>query len=144
MPNLRSAIQDLNPKAEEYIDARLAGKTAAESAEYAGYSPRTNVENTPAVRDGLSRAQAELAANYGLTRGDIIVGMQDAIRIAKIANDPQSMIKGFSEIAKILGFYAPEEKRVNLTMSQERMQRGLENMSDEALLKMAEDGVYEP
>lgn len=70
--------------------------------------------------------------------------MQDAVRIARTANDPQSMIKGLSEIAKMLGFYAPEEKRVNLTMSQERMKRGLENLTDEALLRMAEDGVYEP
>ena len=29
-------------------------------------------------------------------------------------------------------------------MSQERMKRGLENLTDEALLRMAEDGVYEP
>lgn len=144
MPKRRSVIQDLNPKAEEYVEARLDGKSAAESAAYAGYAPRTAVETLPVVREGLSKGRAELAANHGVTRGGIIAEMQDAVLIARKSNDPQSMIKGLSEIAKMLGFYAPEEKRVNLTMSQERMKRGLENLTDEALLRMAEDGVYEP
>ena len=144
MPKRRSVIQDLNKKDEEYVQARLDGKTAAESAEYAGYATRTAVENIPAVREGLSKGRAELAANHGVTRASIIAEMQEAVRIARASADPQSMIKGLSEIAKMLGFYAPEEKRVNLTMSQERMKTQLENLPDEALLRMAEDGVYEP
>lgn len=69
MPKRRSVIQDLNPKAEEYVEARLDGKSAAESAAYAGYAPRTAVETLPVVREGLSKGRAELAANHGVTRG---------------------------------------------------------------------------
>jgi phage terminase small subunit len=57
--------------------------------------------------------------------------------------DPQAMIKGWTEIAKILGHYAPEVKKIELTLSQGRMRTKFEALSDEDLLAIAEGRVID-
>ena len=65
----------------------------------------------------------------------------DAIQIARMNADPTAMIKGWSEVGKILGHYAPEVKKVELSVGQQRLQSKYEAMTDEELLEIAEGRV---
>jgi hypothetical protein len=48
------------------------------------------------------------------------------------------MIAGAREVGKMLGLYAPEEKKIDLTINQERLLRQYEELSDDDLLRVIE------
>jgi hypothetical protein len=73
-----------------------------------------------------------------ITRADVIDGFMEAINIARLAADPASMIKGWSETAKVLGLYAPEVKKIEMSMNQQRLQSKFESMSDADLVDIIE------
>jgi hypothetical protein len=52
--------------------------------------------------------------------------------------DPMGMIAGAREAGKMLGLYAPEEKKVDLTINQQRLRSQFEEMSDEELMRVIE------
>lgn len=52
------------------------------------------------------------------------------MEIARIKGDPNAMIAGWRENAKICGFYAPERKRVKVTTDGAGFMRRLNGMSD--------------
>lgn len=103
----------------------------------------------PKVANFIATKRAELSSALQITRADAIEGMQDAVNMAKLAGDPMSMIRGWSEIAKMLGLYAPEVKKLELSMTARNLQSKYEAMSDEELLAIAEgrtnviDGTFE-
>lgn len=57
---------------------------------------------------------------------------------AREACDPSAQIRGWSEFAKMLGFYAPETKRLVLGAESAARRAELEAIGDEELLALAE------
>ena len=53
-------------------------------------------------------------------------------------SDGGNIIRGWTEIGKILGLYAPEVKEVKITVGQARLRTQYEALSDEQLLAIAE------
>jgi phage terminase small subunit len=47
------------------------------------------------------------------------------------------MIAGWREIAKMLGYYEPERRKIDVSVSAKRMVDQFETMSDEELLRLA-------
>jgi len=125
-----------------FVDATLSGKDRIEAARTAGYAnPVSNgaaVEKTTAVQAALRSAREELSSASQITRADVIDGFMEAINIAKLAADPSAMIKGWSETAKVLGLYAPEVKKIEMSMNQKRLASKYEAMSDQELLDIIE------
>lgn len=141
----RDASVVLKPSKKAVADALLDGATVKKAAEAAGLclSSAEKIKSAEDVRQYLSQSRAELANVTQLKRGDIIVGIMDAIETAKLIADPGSMIRGYAEIAKMLGLYAPEVKKVEISMTQRAIANKYEGMSDEDLLKIAEGQVVE-
>ena len=128
-----------------FVDAKMLGKDNIDAARAAGYkSPITqgnNIEKTASVQAALAAARDELSSAAQITRADVIDGFMEAINMAKLAADPTAMIKGWSETAKVLGLYAPEVKKVEISGSQKRLQSKYEAMSDMELLDIIEGRV---
>ena len=128
-----------------FVDAKMLGKDNIDAARAAGYkSPITSgnqVEKTDSVQRALAAARDELSSAAQITRADVIDGFMAAINMAKLAADPASMIKGWSETAKVLGLYAPEVKKLEISGSQKRLQSKYEAMSDMELLDIIEGRV---
>ena len=61
----------------------------------------------------------------------------EAIDMARTMADPANMINGADKIAKMLGYYAPETKRLELTMDQNLLQNKLRSLSDDELADLA-------
>lgn len=53
-------------------------------------------------------------------------------------SEPATMIAGYDKLAKIIGAYAPETIKVEVSMSQGRLRSKMEAMSDEELLAIQE------
>lgn len=129
----------------DFVDATLQGKDAIAAAAAAGYAePRSTgqvVLKSQAVQLALREARDELSSAAQITRADIINGFMEAINVARLAGDPASMIKGWSETAKVLGLYAPEVKKIEMSMNQQRLQSKFESMSDADLVEIIEGRV---
>ena len=128
-----------------FVDAKMLGKDNIDAARAAGYKRPITSANTIAKTDSVQRALAaardELSSAAQITRADVIDGFMEAINMAKLSADPASMIKGWSETAKVLGLYAPEVKKLEISGSQKRLQSKYEAMSDMELLDIIEGRV---
>ena len=92
----------------------------------------------PKVLDYIADKRAELSDALQISRMDVIEGIQEGIMMAKLAADPGSMIKGWCEIGKMLGHYAPEVKRFELSEGAQGLSTKYAQMSDEELFNILE------
>ena len=136
----------LTTKQATFVDAMLTGKDRTEAARAAGYSQPIadgcKTSKSTAVQQALAAARSELSSAAQITRADIIDGFMEAINMAKLAADPASMIKGWSETAKVLGLYAPEVKKIEMSMNQKRLASKYEAMSDQELFDIIEGRIH--
>ena len=130
----------LNEAQSEFINSKMMGLNDAAAAAAAEVTSANAMMRSEKVQAELARARSEISDLTTLRRLDVIEGIMDAINMARIMADPQAMIKGWTEIAKILGHYAPEVKRIELTTGQARIRNQLEGLSDEELFHLANGG----
>lgn len=127
------------------VDATLQGKDPIAAAAQAGYAnpvgSAKHVIKSEAVQLALKEARSELSSAAQITRADVIDGFMEAINVARLAADPTAMIKGWSETAKVLGLYAPEIKKIDLSMNHQRLQGKFQVMSDAELVEIIEGRV---
>ena len=88
----------------------------------------------------ITKEQAKFEKTADMTRQKVIDGLKDAIDIARLQADAQAMVAGWREIARICGYYAPEQKRINITVSGAVQLSQIEDMSDEELAKLIIEG----
>lgn len=118
MNNRTKAIKQKGTKKQQsLIEALEEGKPPAEAFKLAGYAGnnQTNVMSHPIVQKALEAIEGNTQQLTSLTREDVIEGMLSAILMAEALEDPPTMIKGWSEIAKLHGYYAAEKKEVSYT-----------------------------
>ena len=116
-----------------YIDGVMTGKTKNAAAIAAGYPNATCPDTSDVVKREIALAREKLTDITQIKRVDVIDGIMDGIALARMQGDSGNVIKGWSEVAKILGHYAPEVKTVNVNMSQQRVLSKFEALSDEEL-----------
>lgn len=124
-----------------YVDNVLDGKPKGESALAAGYAFPTQAqaaERSEEVKAAIREARAELSSAAQIKRVDMIEVLIQAIDMARMMADPMGMIAGAREVGKMLGLYAPEEKKIDLTVNQQRLRTQFEGMSDQELLDVIE------
>lgn len=120
-------------------DAILTGATLSEAARLADMHP-SNV-NT-ALRDDdvkayLAKAREEIEEVSTLKRIDVLNLFVEAIDMARTLADPANMINGADKIAKMMGYYAPETKRIEISDDAKVLSNQLRNMSDADLIELA-------
>lgn len=142
MPRKQSALTQDN---KDFVDAKLAGLSNIAAGIAIGISGDggKSMANSQRVKEEIARAREQLSDMTSLKRLDVISGIMEAIDYARMVADPQAMIKGWTEIAKILGHYAPEIKKIEITHSQGKLRSKYEAMSDETLLAIAEGRIIE-
>ena len=82
----------------------------------------------------LQAAQAADATRLSICRGNVLEWLQSAFLMAREKSDPAAMVSAAREIGKMMGFYAVETKRIELTAGKDGEQARMENMSDAELL----------
>jgi phage terminase small subunit len=136
----------LSLEEEAYADARARGlppKQAARAAcipiqEAKEYEKQPNVVYMINTRRKLLREEARI------TRDDVIDGFMEAIRQAKLLGDPSTQIAGWREIGKMLGYYEPERRVIQLSDRREEALAQLQAADTEQLLRLVgPDGVIE-
>ena len=141
----KSAV--VSERQTKYVDARASGLDKQDALAVAGYSatPSTasELDKMPSIKEALSAEFRKNQIMLGFTREDVLQGMKTAVEQAVLLADPTSQIAGWREIGKIIGCYAPEVRKIELTANGRVYLTQLEQMDDAELLKLAEADVLE-
>ena len=126
---------------EKSVEAKPAGLNDKQAKEVPGCSGTEKTVET--IRHQLQPARRWLTNTTQITRLDVIEGVIDGIEMARMQGDSGNVIKGWTEVGKILGHYAPEVKKIELSMEQGRLKSKFEALSDEELLAIQEGRVID-
>lgn len=130
MARARSKVTERQAK---YVDGILEGKPKTRAAIDAGYRDSEVVDKSETVKREIALAREKLTDLTTLKRVDVVDGIMDGIAMARMQGDAGNVIKGWTDVAKIMGFYAPEVKTLNINMNQQRLLNKFEALSDEEL-----------
>ena len=137
---MQNSSSTLTARQLRWIDEYLIDFNGAAAAVRAGYSPKSARsiahENTtkPDIQAVLRAKQAAMAQELQITREGVIRGLVEAVDTARLQQNPMAMISGLRELGRMMGFYAPEVKRVELTAGHDPVYQKLNAMSDVQLL----------
>lgn len=126
-------------KQERFANAILEGASASDAARAAGYHPTNapNVMRTEEVQMALDKGRRELEDTTTIRRLDVMNIFLEAIEMSRTLADPANMINGADKIAKMMGYYAPETKRIELSGDAAVFASKLKQMSDAELMELA-------
>ena len=140
---MRNSSPALTGKQCRWVDEYLVDLNGAAAAVRAGYSEKSAraiaSENLtkPYIQAVLQARQAALASELHVTRQGVIQGLLEAVNMSREQQNPGAMVGALREIAKMLGLYEPEVKRVEvLTADQTGMQAKFAAMTDAQLLAL--------
>ena len=142
--------QNLTAKQARFVQEYLVDGNGTAAAIRAGYSPHSARElgsetlQKPAVSAALRKRQAEISAGLEITRVGVIQGFLDAFEMAKTDRNPAVMVSAASSIAKLLGFYAVETKRIEVSPEGQGTIRRLDAMTDAELADLIVAGRAAP
>jgi len=137
----------LTAKQSRFIDEYMVDMNGAAAAQRAGYSKKTSraiaceLLTKPDIQAELQARGAALARELEITRAGVVRGLLDAFEMAKADRQPSVMVSAAREIGKMLGMYAVETKRIELTAGQDAVQVRMEKMSDAQLLALISAGA---
>jgi phage terminase small subunit len=141
-------VTPLSDQDRKFCQNFLLGMTATQAAKAAGYlNPENDGKNLIArveVQQLIAAEQAAYRDASGVSRKAVTDGMLEAIDMARTMADPQTMLIGYRELAKMHGYYAPEVRRVQVDVNGTVQVQHLERLSDAELLKLMDaPPVYE-
>jgi phage terminase small subunit len=125
---------------EQIVDNVMSGMSLHAASRAVGLKTSSMSTVTHAL---LEEARMNLQRASNIRKKDVILGVLDAIDRARMAGEPNTEINGWKEVSKLMGFYAPEVKRIDLNVTQGKLKSKFEQMSDQELLEMASRTVIE-
>ena len=136
----------LTAKQARWVQEYLACGNASASAVKAGFSPRgagvagNRMLKNANVQKALQARQAADCIRLSIERNDVIVGLLWAVEQAREQCNPAVMVRGLAEIGRMMGYYAHETKRTEVSpLGRTQIQR-LNQMSDAELVGLIEIG----
>ena len=137
----------LSPKHQAFVTEYVLSNNGAKSAVAAGYSARSapvtasRLLRKANVQLALRARHQEIETQLQITRQGVLDGLQEAVELARAQANPTALIGAWREIAKMCGYYAPERKHVELSVSGERTMHEIQALSDEELLALSDAPV---
>ena len=130
---------EIEEKHRIFANAIMEGASPSDAARAAGYHPSSalKVMRQEDVQRALVAARQEITEATTIKRLDVLNIMIEAIDMARTLADPATMIKGASEIGKMMGYYEPEKVDINVNLDQNVFHAKLKQLSDAELLEIA-------
>ncbi len=140
-PNINAT---LTPKQRAFVQHLAMGENVPTACLRAGYEVAVyGYELIRAVH--IKRAWEEEKKKYEeasqMTRAKVMQQFAEAYDMAKLIADPHAMVNATKEAAKMLGYYEPVKRRVEITVSGNGRSRELAVMSNEELAKLVDEGT---
>lgn len=131
--------EEIRLKHQTFADAIAEGASDSDAARAAGYHPTSapSVMRNEEVRTMVAKAREETTNLSTISRLDVMTIVLDAVEMARTMADPANMINGADKLAKMMGYYAPETKRIELSMDQKVLDSKLKQLTDAELMELA-------
>lgn len=133
-------FRTLTAKQSWFVNEYMVDMNGAAAALRCGYSKKTSraiayeLLTKPNIQAALQARQAVMSKVLKINRQGIIKGLLEAADMGRDQQNPGAMVGALREISKLLGFYAPEVKKVELTAPQNGTYRNLVSWTDAELL----------
>jgi hypothetical protein len=141
------SVDGLTVQERKFVEAFAAGLNQTQAARAAGYKDPSGTGSSLLRRDEIRAAvmmeRAKLEEAAQLTRKDVVAGFIDAVEMAKRMEDPLTMIAGYRELGKLLGYYEAQKTQLNINIDRHASMVELERLPDEKLLEILEAEVLE-
>jgi phage terminase small subunit len=132
----------LRVRESAFVASFLASGNATASAIAANFSPKgasvagNRMLRNARVQEALQARQAADAARLFLKREDVLAGLLEAVNQAREHKNPMAMISGLRELGKMMGFHAPEVKRIEVAPSTANTLSKYSQMQDHELIAL--------
>lgn len=137
---LTSPLHYLTEQQKIYVQQIMHGKSPGIAARIAGYSNPDQqgyaVIKSAKVAAAVKYLHQKHEKAADMNRKKVMDGFLEAIEMAKLQADSGNMIAGWREIGRMCGYYAPEVKKIDVTITGKRAIDVLETLTDDALLQM--------
>ena len=131
----------MNDRRARFVQEYAVDLNGTAAAVRAGYAPgsakvtASRLLSDANIRQLLLSHQSQTARKLELDREKVLTGLLEAVDVARARGDPGAMIAGWREIAKMLGYYAPERAvKVDVSVAAKRVIGQMETLSDDVLL----------
>lgn len=126
---------DLTVKELKFADAVLRGMAERQAAKLAGLKEASVGGH---VHEYIAAEKHRLAREQMVSRHDVIEGLKEGIEMGRLVSDPGAMIAGWREIGKMLGYYEPERRQVDIAVRGSLTMDQMRELPDHELLKIIE------
>ena len=136
---------ELSENEKLVAEAAVMGLTNKAIAARVSLTPATVSKylKKPAVQNYMQQMHNAHNDLIAVTKPRVVEMLLDAVEEAKLLADPGVQIKGLREIGLMMGFYAPEERKLTITKEAEITKQRLSGMSDADLMELAGSNVIE-
>jgi len=139
------AATKIKPTPEKFLEGIEMGMIPIQAAGYANYkdagASSRQLLARPEIAEKVAVIRENIRASAKITRAQIEEGILDAISMARTMSDPLGMIRGYGELNKMQGNYAPEKKSIEITSKEKRIVTQFEDLDDQQLLELiSEEG----
>lgn len=101
---------------ESFITYLAQGKTEEESAKLAwgpcGYAKGKQYNKNKELVMVKEAVQHAMQKEFQMSRSEVLAGIKEAVELAMRSDDPNTAIRGYVELAKLLGYSVPEKKQI--------------------------------
>lgn len=130
----------LTDKQRIFVDALCRGQKQTMAARMAGFA-NPDVEacrliKLDKIKEALQYQHRKYEKSTQMTRKRVMDGLVEAIEMAKVQADPNTMVNGWREIGRMCGYYAAEKKIIDINITAKRAVDKLEGLTDAELLEM--------
>jgi phage terminase small subunit len=135
------------PKQSRFLDEWMIDMNGAAAAERSGFSKKTSraiaseLLTKPDIQSELRRRQDALAKELQITRTGLVKNLLDVFELSRDLKQPATMVSSMALVAKILGYYSPEVKRVELIPEHGDIAKQMRLRSDAELLALIAAGA---
>lgn len=136
-------MQTLTAKQQRFVAEYLVDGNGARAAIAAGYGragarvrAHRLTKSNPAVQAEIARLQALESDRLAIDRTAVITGILSGIELAKERMDGATVIRGWAELGKLMGYYQPMRHQVEVSAAQDAEMGRLERLSDAELVRL--------
>lgn len=127
------------PEASYVYNCEVLGLPARKAAQLAGLPVGQIL--APHLVQAREIVKQQVRGATTITKEDVVHGMRDAIHRAQILAEPMTEIVGWKEIARLLGYDAPQKIDINIQTSVDVIKARARTLTDAELVKLVGAGA---
>lgn len=137
-----SPVIDLSEQQRLFVNGIMQGMGPNVAARSAGYAQPDmhgrRMLKTEKIQAAIRYLNKKYEQKANMSRKKVMDGFLEAIDLARLSAEPGVMVQGWREIGRLCGYYAPEVKKVDISISAKRAIGKMETMSTDELMKLIE------